>query len=65
MTNDHLRQMDSSRWSASVSLLGAQERALILGVSVKTVHKLVREGRLPCVQVTDRERRFMKREYVR
>jgi excisionase family DNA binding protein len=58
MTNDHLRQIDSSPWSASVSLLDAQEVALILGISVKTIHKLVREGKLPCVQVTDRERRF-------
>jgi excisionase family DNA binding protein len=58
MTNDHLRQIDSSPWSASLSLLDAQEVALILGISVKTIHKLVREGSLPCVQVTARERRF-------
>ncbi|MGO9569516.1 MAG: helix-turn-helix domain-containing protein [Desulfomonilaceae bacterium] len=32
--------------------------AQILGISVKTVHKRVREGKLPCVQVTARERRF-------
>jgi|SRR5271157_1615511 len=32
--------------------------AQILGVSPKTVNKLVREGKLPCVQVTARERRF-------
>ena len=30
----------------------------MLGISPKTVHKLVREGKLPCVQVTTRERRF-------
>jgi excisionase family DNA binding protein len=36
----------------------ASEVAQILGISVKTVHKLVREGKLPCVQVTARERRF-------
>lgn len=30
----------------------------ILGISTKTVHKLVREGRLGCVQVTAKERRF-------
>jgi excisionase family DNA binding protein len=32
--------------------------AKILGISSKSVHKLVREGKLPCVQVTARERRF-------
>jgi excisionase family DNA binding protein len=32
--------------------------ARILALSSKSVHKLVREGKLPCVQVTDRERRF-------
>ena len=30
----------------------------ILGISTKTVHKLVREGKLSCVQVTARDRRF-------
>ena len=30
----------------------------ILGISVKTVHKLVREKKVACVQVTPRERRF-------
>ena len=58
MANDHLRQIDSSAWSASVSLLDAQQVALILGISVKTVQKLAREKKLPCVQVTARERRF-------
>ncbi|MGB6063257.1 MAG: helix-turn-helix domain-containing protein [Desulfomonilaceae bacterium] len=38
-------------------LLTAATVACILGVSPKTVHKLVREGKLPCVQVTPRERR--------
>jgi excisionase family DNA binding protein len=39
-------------------LYHASEVAQILGISVKIVHKLVREGKLPCVQVTARERRF-------
>lgn len=34
--------------------------ARILGISSKTVHKLVREGKLPCVQVTARERRVVE-----
>jgi predicted site-specific integrase-resolvase len=32
--------------------------ARILALSSKSVHKFVREGKLPCVQVTARERRF-------
>ncbi|MBM3301564.1 MAG: helix-turn-helix domain-containing protein [Deltaproteobacteria bacterium] len=32
--------------------------ASILGISPKTVHKLVRERKLACVQVTPRDRRF-------
>jgi excisionase family DNA binding protein len=39
-------------------LCRASEVAQILGISIKIVHKLVREGKLPCVQVTARERRF-------
>lgn len=40
------------------SLLTAKEVAAILSVSPKTVHKLVREKKLACVQVTSRDRRF-------
>ena len=39
-------------------LLSAKDVAEILGISVKTVNKLVREGKLGCVQVTAKERRF-------
>ncbi len=39
-------------------LLHVTDVALLLGISVKTVHKLVREGKLACIQVTVRERRF-------
>jgi len=41
-----------------VLLLDSRDVAAVLKVSPKTVHKLVREGKLPCVQVTTRERRF-------
>ncbi|MBI5251000.1 MAG: helix-turn-helix domain-containing protein [Desulfomonile tiedjei] len=37
-------------------------------MSVKTLHKLVREGKLPCAQITSRERRFTPeqvQEYIR
>ncbi|MBI5249610.1 MAG: helix-turn-helix domain-containing protein [Desulfomonile tiedjei] len=40
------------------ALWQASDVAQILGISVKTVHRLVREGKLACVQVTTRERRF-------
>ena len=39
-------------------LLSANGEAAILGISAKTVHKLVREKKLACVQVTSRDRRF-------
>jgi excisionase family DNA binding protein len=34
--------------------------AQILGICRSTVHQLVKEGRLACVQVTKRNRRFTK-----
>jgi len=46
----------------------ATEVAQILGLSAKTVHKLVRSGKLGCVQVTSRDRRFTQeqvQEYIR
>lgn len=39
------------------SLLHTCDVATLLGISAKTVHKLVREGKLPCVQVTARDGR--------
>ncbi len=48
-------------------LLSAKDVAEILGISVKTVNKLVREAKLGCVQVTAKERRFTDeqiREYI-
>src|SRR5208283_173063 len=48
-------------------LLSARDVAEILGISVKTVNKLVREAKLGCVQVTAKERRFTEdqiREYI-
>ncbi len=43
-------------------LMTAMDVAEILGISAKTVHKLVREGRLGCVQVTAKERRFTEEQ---
>lgn len=50
------------------ALWHASEVAQILGISVKTVHKLVREKKLSCVQITARDRRFTHdqvQEYIR
>jgi excisionase family DNA binding protein len=49
-------------------LMTAVDVGLILGISTKTVNKLVREGKLSCVQVTSRDRRFTHeqvQEYIR
>jgi excisionase family DNA binding protein len=46
----------------------ASDVAQLLGISTKTVHKLAREGKLACVQVTARDRRFTQgqiEEYIR
>jgi excisionase family DNA binding protein len=43
-------------------LLSAKDVAEILGISAKTVNKLVREGKLGCVQVTANERRFTEEQ---
>ena len=44
-------------------LLTAVTVAAILGVSPKTIHKLVRESKLACVQVTQRERRVVREQH--
>ena len=48
-------------------LLSGKDVAEVLGISAKTVNKLVREAKLGCVQVTAKERRFTEqqiREYI-
>ena len=58
---------DYSRCRDIAALLCCSDVAEILSVSTKTVRKLVREGKLACVQVTARERRFTHQqveEYV-
>lgn len=42
----------------------AEDVGQILDVSPKTVHRLVREGKLSCVQVTGRERRFTEKHVL-
>jgi excisionase family DNA binding protein len=43
-------------------LLYPRDVAQLLGISVKTVHKLVRDGKLGCVQVTTGDRRFTQEQ---
>jgi len=48
-------------------LLTAKDVAEVLGIAAKTVHKLVREGKLGCVLVTSKGRRFTEqqvRDYI-
>lgn len=35
-----------------------EQTAQCLGIKVKTVHQLVREGRLACIQMTAKDRKF-------
>jgi hypothetical protein len=44
------------------TLLDANDVAKIFKISVKTVHKRVREGKLGCVQVTPKDRRFTRKQ---
>jgi excisionase family DNA binding protein len=41
-------------------LLWPDDVATILGIALRTVHKLVRDGKLGCVEATDKGRRFTK-----
>jgi excisionase family DNA binding protein len=43
-------------------LLYPRDVAQVLGISIKTIHKLVRDGKLGCVKVTERDRRFSKEQ---
>lgn len=60
--------MNDESTANTLALLKAIDIAAILDISVKTVHKLARERKLACVQVTARERRFTHdqiQEYIR
>ena len=54
------QQREKSIESGILVLWCVSNVAQMLGISVKTVHKLAREGKLPCVQVTARERRIVE-----
>lgn len=62
MTNNEGRKENDREEIGVKRLLSAKDVAEILGISVKTVNKLVREGKLGCVQVTGKERRFTEEQ---
>jgi excisionase family DNA binding protein len=62
MTNNESRKENDQERISIQKLLTAKDVAEILGISVKTVNKLVREGKLGCVQVTSKERRFTEEQ---
>jgi excisionase family DNA binding protein len=62
MTNNENGKENDYRDISLTKLLKAINVADILGISMKTVNKLVREGKLGCVQVTAKERRFSEEQ---
>lgn len=60
--NDEMRKENDNDKIGIQRLLSPKDVAEILGISVKTVHKLVREGKLGSVQVTAKERRFTEEQ---
>ena len=62
MTNNESRKENDNEHIGIQKLLSPKDVAEILGISVKTVNKLVREGKLGCVQVTSKERRFTEEQ---
>ena len=62
MTNSESRKENDRGQDGIARLLSPRDVAEILGIGVKTVHKLVRERKLGCVQVTSKERRFTEEQ---
>ncbi len=57
-----MRKENTEGESQIRELMTAKRVAQILGISAKTVNKLVREGKLGYVQVTAKERRFAQQQ---
>jgi excisionase family DNA binding protein len=62
MLNEEKKQTNDEERVTIPRLLSAKDVAEILGISAKTVNKLAREGKLGCVQVTAKERRFTEEQ---
>jgi hypothetical protein len=52
MNNRDMKSEIALSAETMTALLDPREVSAVLKVPVKAVHKLVREGKLPCVQVT-------------
>jgi excisionase family DNA binding protein len=68
MTEHEINTQEAQSTNRIPLLLDSKEVATILSIGPKTVHKLVREKKLACVQVTARDRRFTPeqvQEYIR
>jgi len=62
MLENRSAKTDPQPEAAMPQLMNAQDVALILKIAPKTVHKLVRRGKLGCVQVTEKDRRFTREQ---
>ena len=62
MLENRSAKTDPQPEAAMPQLMDAQDVALILKIAPKTVHKLVRRGKLGCVQVTEKDRRFTREQ---
>jgi excisionase family DNA binding protein len=62
MSNNEMRKENEQDQISIPRLLSAKDVGEILGISVKTVNKLVREAKLGCVQVTAKELRFTEEQ---
>jgi excisionase family DNA binding protein len=62
MTNDESRKENDYGQIGLKRLLKTMDVAEILGISAKTVNKSAREGKLGCVQVTSKDRRFTEEQ---
>lgn len=58
MQNEETRQKNDEETRVSPKLLTATEVGEMLGISARTVNRLARTGKLGCVQLTDRDRKF-------
>ncbi len=62
MVENRSAKTDPQPEVAMPQLMDAQDVALILKIAPETVHKLVRKGKLGCVQVTEKDRRFTREQ---
>jgi excisionase family DNA binding protein len=58
--NEEKRQTNQEEVMTIPGLLSANEVGKMLGISARAVNKLASEGKLGCVQLTSRDRRFTK-----